>query len=145
MKNKIGTSKSMKKYGPGGTADSKPVENDAPPVSRSSVDPNYYGPMGPNPNPGKPTLTNPAPGYKKGGSVGKKKMGMRGMHEMPDGSMMKNSMMKKGGMVGKKPKMAKGGSVPFKALAKPYDKATYADKIAGATMKKGGMVKSKKK
>jgi len=117
MKNKIGSSKSMKKYGPGGTADSRPVKNDAPPVSRSSVDPNYYGPIGPNPNPGKPTLTNPAPGYKKGGSVGKSK----------------------------KPKMAKGGSTPFKALAKPYDKATYADKIAGATMKKGGMVKSKKK
>lgn len=41
---------------------------------------------------------------------------------------------------GKKPKMAKGGSVPFKELAPPYDKATYADKIAGAKMKKGGSV-----
>jgi hypothetical protein len=46
---------------------------------------------------------------------------------------------------GKKPKMKMGGS--FEKLAPPYDKATYADKIAGATMKKGGMVKksSKKK
>jgi hypothetical protein len=55
--------------------------------------------------------------------------------------------MKKGGSVGKmkKPKMKMGGS--FEKLAPPYDKATFADKIAGATMKKGGMVKksSKKK
>jgi hypothetical protein len=77
----------------------------------------------------------------------KKKMTMGGTHMMPNGSMMKNSMMEKGGSVGKskKPKMAKGGSTPFKALAKPYDKATYADKIAGATMKKGGSVKKSKK
>jgi hypothetical protein len=56
-----------------------------------------------------------------------KKMGMGGMHKMPDGSMMENSMMKKGGSVGKskqqaaiaiamkakgkKPKMAMGGSL----------------------------------
>lgn len=62
----------------------------------------------------------------KGGSK-MKKMGMGGMHMMPDGSMMKNSMMKKGGSVkgskqqaaiaiamkaaGKKPKkMGMGGS-----------------------------------
>lgn len=70
---------------------------------------------------------------------------MGGMHMMPDGSMMEKSMMKKGGSVGKKPKMKMGGS--FEKLAPPYDKATFADKIAGATMKKGGMVKksSKKK
>lgn len=55
-----------------------------------------------------------------------KKMGMGGMHMMPDGSMMKDSMMKKGGAVkakkqvataiamkaaGKKPKMATGGAL----------------------------------
>ena len=56
-----------------------------------------------------------------------KKMGMGGMHMMPNGSMMKDSMMKKGGSVksskkqaataiamkaaGKKPKMAMGGSL----------------------------------
>lgn len=69
------------------------------------------------------------PGLKKGGSVGtskKPKMGMGGTHMMPDGSMMKDSMMKKGGSVktkkqaataigmkaaGKKPKMAMGGSL----------------------------------
>ena len=80
----------------------------------------------------------------------KKKMGKGGMHMMPDGSMMENSMMKKGGMVSKKPKMAKGGSVSFGMLSvkKGVDnnpKPTQADRIAGATMKKGGMVKSKKK
>lgn len=134
----------------------------------------------------------------------KKKMGMGGMHMMPDGSMMKNSMMKKGGSigpkkkggmaayekssydkkmdakgahekegsekdmaadkkaassmgymkkggsVGKKPKMKEGGSTSFGMLSvkKGVDnnpKPTAADRIAGATMKKGGTVKSKKK
>lgn len=56
--------------------------------------------------------------------------------------------MKKGGS--SKPKMKSGGSTSFAKLAPPYDKATYADKIAGAKgaapkMKKGGSVKSKKK
>jgi hypothetical protein len=64
------------------------------------------------------------------------------------------SEMKKGGSVGssKKLKMAKGGSVSFGMLSvkKGIDKnpkPTAADRIAGATMKKGGMVKksSKKK
>jgi hypothetical protein len=47
-------------------------------------------------------------------------------------------------------KMKAGGATEsFKRLAPPYDKATYADKIAGAkksagTMKKGGSVKKKK-
>lgn len=42
-----------------------------------------------------------------------KKMGTGGMHMMPDGSMMKDSMMKKGGSAStsKKPKMAMGGSL----------------------------------
>jgi hypothetical protein len=61
---------------------------------------------------------------------------------------------KKGGSVGtsKKPKMAKGGTTPFGMLSvkKGIDnnpKPTAADRIAGATMKKGGTVKksSKKK
>lgn len=59
---------------------------------------------------------------KKDGSS-KPKMGYGGMHMMPDGSMMKNSMMKIGGSVGK-PKMKSGLSVK---------------------MKMGGSVKSKKK
>lgn len=51
---------------------------------------------------------------------------------------------------GKKPKMAKGGSTPFGMLSvkKGVDNnpgPTKADQIAGATMKKGGTVKSKKK
>jgi hypothetical protein len=86
---------------------------------------------------------------KKGGPMGsKKKMQSGGMHMMPDGSMMKNSMMensmmKKGGSV--KPKMQKGGSTPFGMLSvkKGIDKnpkPTQADRIAGATMKKGGSV-----
>lgn len=53
-------------------------------------------------------------------------------------------------MAGKKPKMAKGGSTPFGMLSviKEVDKnpsPTKADQIAGATMKKGGSVKKKKK
>jgi hypothetical protein len=46
------------------------------------------------------------------------------------------------------PKKKTGGSTSsFAKLAPPYDKATYADKIAGAkksSMKKGGMVKKGK-
>ena len=58
---------------------------------------------------------------------------------------MKGKCMQCGGA-----KMKAGGaSESFKKLAPPYDKATYADKIAGAkknagTMKKGGAVKKKK-
>ena len=44
---------------------------------------------------------------------------------------------------------AGGASESFKKLAPPYDKATYADKIAGAKksagkMKQGGTIKNKK-
>jgi hypothetical protein len=45
---------------------------------------------------------------KKGGKVTTKKMGMGGMHMMPDGTMMKDSEMKMGGA--NKPKMMKGGA-----------------------------------
>jgi len=50
---------------------------------------------------------------KSGGNTKMKKMGSGGMHMMPDGSMMKDSMMKKGGstITSKKPKMAMGGSL----------------------------------
>lgn len=58
----------------------------------------------------------------------------KGMHKMPDGSMMKNSMMKKGGSV-----KGKTASTPaqkkFAALAPPKNKITFADKIAGAKKK----------
>ena len=52
--------------------------------------------------------------------------------------------MKKGGS--SKPKMKSGGSFGMLSVKKGIDnneKATYADKIAGATMKKGGSVKMK--
>ena len=62
------------------------------------------------------------------------------------------SSYKKGGSVGtsKKPKMSKSGSFGMLSVKKGIDKnpkPTAADRIAGATMKKGGMVKksSKKK
>jgi hypothetical protein len=56
--------------------------------------------------------------------------------------------MKKGGS--SKPKMSKGGSTSFgmlsvKAGVDNNPKPTAADRIAGAKMKKGGTVKSKKK
>jgi hypothetical protein len=59
---------------------------------------------------------------------------------------MKSKCMQCGGA---KKMKAGGASESFKKLAPPYDKATYADKIAGAkknagTMKKGGAVKKKK-
>ena len=69
-----------------------------------------------------------APTMAKGGKVTTlKKRGMGGMHMMPDGTMMKDSMMKKGGMVRKK-KLA--------ALAPPTNKVTRADVIAGALKNK---------
>lgn len=58
---------------------------------------------------------------------------------------MKKKCMQCGGT-----KMKAGGaSESFKKLAPPYDKATYADKIAGAKksagkMKQGGTIKKKK-
>lgn len=68
------------------------------------------------------TKTTIAPSYKKGGSIG----------------------------TSKKPKMSKSGSFGMLSVKKGIDnnpKPTAADRIAGATMKKGGMVKksSKKK
>jgi len=58
----------------------------------------------------------------------------KGMHKMPDGSMMKNSMMKKGGSVGKTPNSP--AQKKFAALAPPKDKITFADKIVGSKKKK---------
>jgi len=58
-----------------------------------------------------------------------KKMGSGGMHMMPDGTMMKNSMMKKGGA---KPKMKTGGAKP---------KAMYGTSMKSSMMKKGGAKK----
>ena len=63
-------------------------------------------------------------GYMYGGDATK----MKGMHKMPDGSMMKDSAMAKGGAV---KKMAKGGTV--KKMS--YGGATQGKKMA---MAKGG-------
>ena len=99
-----------------------------------------------------------------------KKMGMGEMHMMPDRSMMENSMMKKGGSVGKskkqaataiamkaagkKPKMAMGGSlknvptdkVGLSKLPTAVRNKMGYKKIGGSCgMKNGGSVKSKNK
>ena len=58
----------------------------------------------------------------------------KGMHKMPDGSMMKNSMMKKGGSVGKT--ATTPAQKKFASLAPPKDKITFADKIVGSKKKK---------
>jgi len=78
---------------------------------------------------------------KTGGAI--KKMGAGGMHMMPDGSMMKNSMMKLGGMTNSNAKVvvskvAKGRTGGTSAAPKTaIPKGKY-----GMTMKKGGMKKS---
>jgi hypothetical protein len=81
---------------------------------------------------------------KKGG-VAKAKFGAT----TPVKASCKNGMVRgaDGKCVMERPKFQKGGSAKFKALAPPYDKATYADKIAGAKMnskKMGGSIKKKK-
>lgn len=77
-------------------------------------------------------------GYKDGGKMKKAMMGT-GMHMMPDGSMMKNSMMKMGG------KMAKQAAVAIamkKAGKTPKKKLNYGGAAASmkptSMMKKGG-------
>lgn len=55
-----------------------------------------------------------------------KKGGATGTHKMPNDEVMLNSKMKTGGAT----KAAK-----FAALAPPYNKATFADRIAGAKRK----------
>ena len=56
-----------------------------------------------------------------------KKGGSTGTHKMPNGKVMLNSKMKKGGAT---------KATKFAALAPPYDKATFADRIVGAKKKK---------
>jgi len=50
-----------------------------------------------------------------------------GTHKMPNGKVMLNSKMKTGGAT---------KATKFAALAPPYNKATFADRIAGAKKKK---------
>jgi hypothetical protein len=72
--------------------------------------------------------TSKKPIMKMGGSV-KKKMEMGGMS---NGTMMRDTQMKKGGTVKSKTPAQK----KFAALAPPKNKITFADKIAGAKKKK---------
>lgn len=70
----------------------------------------------------------------------KKKMQIGGMHMMPNGSMMKDSMMKKGGSVKSSKKQA-ATAIAMKAAGKKPKM-----KIGGSCgMKNGGPVKSKNK
>ena len=57
-----------------------------------------------------------------------KKGGSTGTHKMPNGKVMLNSKMKTGGAT---------KATKFAALAPPYDKATFADKIVGAKKSAG--------
>jgi hypothetical protein len=80
-------------------------------------------------------------------SAKKPKMGMGGMHMMPDGSMMKDSMMKAGGakkMVGAK--YATGGTLKtVNSSANPgLSKLPTEVRNKMGYQKKGGPVKKKK-
>lgn len=65
---------------------------------------------------------------------GAKKMGMGGMHMMPDGSMMKNSMMKAGGSSKLKPVNSSANPGLSKLPRAVRNKMGYAKK-GGATGK----------
>lgn len=131
MKKKIGTSKSMKKYEMAGQVSSGPGPSGGGMVKKKS--------------PGGSYVTKST--YDDQGNLLKEveRRTVKGLFTgAPKAKGVTFKVFSKGGIAGK-PKMAKGGSVPFEALAKPFNKATYADKIAGAKKKNGGAVKSKKK
>jgi len=69
-------------------------------------------------------------------NLGPSSMKKGGTHKMPNGKIMLNSKMKKGGVT---------KATKFAALAPPYDKATFADKIVGAKRKVRKVKKIKKK
>lgn len=78
---------------------------------------------------------------KSGAKMKKAMMGM-GMHKMPDGSMMKNSMMKMGGAMAKQAAVAiamkKAGKSPKKKMGYGGEAAFM---VPPAMMKKGGVMK----
>ena len=84
---------------------------------------------------------------KKGGAMSKAKFGAT----TPVKASCKKGEVRSasGGCVAQRPKFAKGGSsfgmLSVKAGVDKNPKPTQADRIAGAKMQKGGMVKSKKK
>jgi hypothetical protein len=127
MKKKIGTSKSMKKYGPGGMTDAGPGSKS------TSKDVDKLPPMS-----APPTGT----GYmKKGGSVGKKKMALGGTNKVgfkdPSDNVSKPSTsgsLRPAAPNPTTPKYTPAGANPPK-------------KIIGTKprLKMGGSIKSKKK
>lgn len=72
-----------------------------------------------------------------------KKMGAGGMHMMPDGTMMKNSMMKTGGMVNSNAKVSALKSAGSKGVKSGVNAKVVASKVAKG--KVGGTSKAPKK
>jgi hypothetical protein len=144
MKKKIGSSKSMKKMamgGPGPKTDSIPSGPKISPAEMEMMKKRANSPYNKFPSDRSKTME-----FRPGRDDAKRKT----MEYVPSRDGGKMEFYKKGGSVGKKPKMAKGGSTPFgmlsvKAGVDNNPKPTAADRIAGAKMKKGGSVKSKKK
>ena len=148
MKKKIGASKSIKKMamggpGPGPKTDSIPSGPKFSPEQLERMRRKADSPYNKFPSDRSKTME-----FRPGRDNAKPKT----MEYRPgrDDKEYPIEFYKKGGSVGKKPKMQKGGSTPFGMLSvkKGVDnnpKPTAADRIAGATMKKGGSVKSKKK
>ena len=152
MKKKIGTSKSIRKYPDGGSAEKAYNESYDKSLKTSTDKINATLKAGRDQNVSKEKLdmlnkTNPSysidstgkpvPKAKKGGIVGKMKMGgsikkKMEMGGMSNGTMMRDTQMKKGGTVKSKTPAQK----KFAALAPPKNKITFADKIAGAKKKK---------
>lgn len=89
-----------------------------------------------------PRKETPGGGFSRNGSMMKKAMMGTGMHKMPDGSMMKNSMMKMGGAMAKQAAVAiamkKAGKSPKKKMGYGGEAASM---VPPAMMKKGGAMK----
>ena len=141
MKKKIGSSKSMKKYAMGGQESSGPGDDQLPVTAgymkktktkERSADGDYL----------KKTVTRETPG----GNISTETKTRRTVQGFIHGAP-RIDKFKKGGSVGKSSKTS--AKKKFAALAPPYNKATAADRIAGAKgakpkMKMGGSMKSKK-
>jgi hypothetical protein len=147
---KLGCAKcggAMKKYAAGGSTTNK--LNNArgfakPTVGGSNAKDGIYAV--PNAGPTGPNKTGTYD-YKKGGAIGKAKFGAT----TPVKASCKKGQVRSasGTCVSERPKFQKGGSafgmLSVKAGVDKNPKPTQADRIAGAKMKKGGMIKSKKK
>ena len=79
-----------------------------------------------------PSFAADGKGKMKMGGAKMKKMGAGGMHMMPDGSRMKNSMMKTGGMVNPNAKLQAAKSAGSKGVTPGVNpKAAAAKKATG--------------